>query len=169
MRKFLLAATFALPFTVLSVSTASAGCCNSPPPPVHKIGISIGICWKTWYGLDCCSGHGGGDCCHQPPSCCGCSPIGCGYGPVPAGPGAGPGPGGSVPCGPWYTYYPYNAHFQTPAPTGYPNWPAPQTSGPSPLFGGNYYQAPPQNGLSNYPSPVQPCGYYQAPSYWYGQ
>jgi hypothetical protein len=76
-----------------------------------------------------------------------------------------------VPAGPWYTYYPYQAHFQTPAPTGYPYWPGPQTSGPSPMFGGNYYQNPNMNmnqGFSNYPvAPVQPCS-YQAPSYWYG-
>jgi hypothetical protein len=82
--------------------------------------------------------------------------VGCGYGPVNAGP--------------WYTYYPYQAHFQTPAPTGYPYWPGPQTSGPAPMFGGNYYPAQQQNqGFSNYPvAPVQPCG-YQVPSYWYGQ
>jgi len=75
-----------------------------------------------------------------------------------------------VPAGPWYSYYPYQAHFQTPAPTGYPYWPGPQSSGPSPLFGGNYYQNPNMNqGFSNYPvAPVQPCS-YQAPSYWYGQ
>jgi hypothetical protein len=165
MRKYLLAAALALPFTVLGVSKASAGCC-SPPPPTCKVGISIGICWKTWCGYDCSGGHGGSDCCHQPPSCCGCSPVGCGYGPVPAGAG-GP---NMVPAGPWYSYYPYQAHFQTPAPTGYPYWPGPQTSGPSPLFGGNYYQAPQNPGFSNYPvNPVQPCSYYQAPSYWYGQ
>jgi hypothetical protein len=168
MRKILLAAAVALPFAFLGVNKASAWCC-SPPPPVHKFGISIGICWKTWAGLDC--GPGG---CHQPPSCCGCSPIGCGYGPVPMG-GGGMGMGGMgsvggmnmTPVGPWYTYYPYQAHFQTPAPTGYPYWPGPQTSGPSPLFGGNY-QNPNNQGFSNYPA-VQPCGYYQAPSYWYGQ
>jgi hypothetical protein len=141
MRKFLLAAALALPFTVLVVSKASAGCC-CPPPPVTKVGISFGICWRTWCGHDCCGAASAGG---------------------RAGPGSGP-----VTAGPWYTYYPYTGNSLTPAPTGYPYWPSPQTSGP--MFGGNY-QAPPQNpGFSLYPAgPVQPCGYYQAPSYWYGR
>src|SRR5437588_11366 len=38
-------------------------------------------------------------------------------------------------AGPWYSYWPYEAHFINPAPTGYPYWPAPQTlpgAGPVP-------------------------------------
>jgi hypothetical protein len=174
MRKILLAAAVALPFTFLGINSAKAGCC-SPPPPTSRIGISIGICWRTWAGNDC--GPKGPGCCAQPPSCCGCSPVGCGYGPVPAGPGAmspvpaGPGAMGPVAAGPGYNYYPYQAQFQTPAPTGYANWPGPTNRGPSPMFGGNYYQNPNVNqGFSNYPAaPIQPCGYYPAPSYWYGQ
>ena len=52
--------------------------------------------------------------------------------------------------GPWYTYWPLEAHFQTPAPTGYPYWPSPLVS--SLQAGGGQYQ---QVG-------------FQAPSYWYG-
>lgn len=33
--------------------------------------------------------------------------------------------GGQCNLGPWYSYFPYEAYFQTPAPVcGYPNWPA---------------------------------------------
>jgi hypothetical protein len=36
--------------------------------------------------------------------------------------------------GPWYLYYPYQAHFQTPPPIGpYPNWPSPML--PPPAYG----------------------------------
>jgi len=91
-----------------------------------------------------------------------------------------PGPRPYMP--PWYTYFPYDAYFQTPAPTGYqfPNWPGPQTSsaafnhhfgappafgGPAPAFGGPYAAPSPTP-----PANVRPVGYsYQAPSYWYGR
>ena len=36
------------------------------------------------------------------------------------------GPGGAQ-CGPWYLYWPLEAHFQTPANPAYPYWPAPMT------------------------------------------
>ena len=37
------------------------------------------------------------------------------------------GPGPTCPqAGPWYLYWPLEAHFVAPAPTGYPYWPAPQ-------------------------------------------
>jgi hypothetical protein len=38
----------------------------------------------------------------------------------------GPNCGGGCQLGPWYQYWPYEAHFVVPAPTGYPYWPAPQ-------------------------------------------
>jgi hypothetical protein len=46
-------------------------------------------------------------------------------------PGCGA-PGGNAPAqaGPWYLYWPMEAHFQTPAPTGYPFWPSPMTLPP---------------------------------------
>lgn len=49
--------------------------------------------------------------------------------------------------GPWYMYFPYEAHFQTPAPTGYPFGPGPMTAG---CYSGGY------GGGAGYP-----C-------YWYG-
>jgi hypothetical protein len=34
--------------------------------------------------------------------------------------------GAQCTLGPWYSYFPYDAYFQTPAPVcGYPNWPVP--------------------------------------------
>jgi hypothetical protein len=69
-------------------------------------------------------------------------------------PGSGGGCFGPPPFAPWYLYYPYEAHFQTPAPTGYPYWPMPQTPPPG-TFG---YGGP----------PVSPASYApQAPYYWY--
>lgn len=77
-----------------------------------------------------------------------------------AGSGGGCGP---AQAGPWYTYWPYEAHFQTPAMPQFPYWPGPMTS---PIAGGHGCApmiAPPT------PSPIQGVGYYsQWPSYWYG-
>lgn len=155
MRKYLLAAAVALPLALMVAPKAFAGSC-CPPPPVYKVGISIGLCFRSWCGNDC----GGKPACgpSYKGGCCGSGPMGCGYGPV------------ALP--PWYTYYPYGAHFQSPAPTGYPMWPAPQASGPTPMFGGNYqmpYQQQQQMTPFSYPAAqVQPVG-YQVPSYWYGR
>lgn len=73
------------------------------------------------------------------------------------------GPCGS--CGPsgpypWYTYWPMEAHFQTPTPITYPYWPQVQTP----------QAAPPVNPASYYQG-VAPVSYYQgaAPAYWYGR
>jgi hypothetical protein len=52
--------------------------------------------------------------------------------------------------GPWYLYWPHNAHFQTPAPTGYPFWPQPMTVQPG--FEGGHAGG----------------GGGCCPSYWYG-
>jgi hypothetical protein len=43
--------------------------------------------------------------------------------------------------GPWYQYWPYAAHFQTPAPTGYGYWPSPMSAGAAGDFssGGGHY------------------------------
>jgi hypothetical protein len=38
-------------------------------------------------------------------------------------------------AGPWYLYWPLEAHFVAPAPTGYPYWPSPQGLPPT-VFGG---------------------------------
>lgn len=107
------------------------------------------------------------------------------------------GPGQSSPqAGPWYLYWPLEAHFVAPAPTGYPYWPSPQVLPPT-TFGGPACppgvpvarppmaaapvpaapatpapapratpQTVPQGILPPY---LQPTSYYpmQAPSYWY--
>lgn len=90
------------------------------------------------------------------------------------------GAGGSVTyqAGPWYTYWPLEAHFQVPAPTHYPYWPAPMSSSifpqgqvpPAHAYAAPAVAQPPQ------PQAVQPTLYRQvgyfpqaAPSYWYPQ
>jgi hypothetical protein len=46
------------------------------------------------------------------------------------------GPGPACPqAGPWYLYWPLEAHFVAPAPTGYPYWPSPMGLPPT-AFGG---------------------------------
>jgi hypothetical protein len=93
----------------------------------------------------------------------------------------GCGPGGCAQLGPWYHYWPLDAHFITPAPTGYPYWPQPQSLPPNPVL------PPPQPdpkpgagpdvkpvGYAPYAYPYSyqyaPSIYYgQAPSYWYSR
>lgn len=45
----------------------------------------------------------------------------------PCGPTGGPQHGQPGVLGPWYLYYPYEAHFITPAHPQFPYWPSPQT------------------------------------------
>jgi hypothetical protein len=91
--------------------------------------------------------------------------------------------GGCFQAGPWYTYWPYQAHFQIPSPLGFPFWPGP-TAAAGPQF---LPPAPPPPGPPGTPMPprtggfqpvgydyssFQPAGAYyygQAPSYWYGR
>lgn len=56
--------------------------------------------------------------------------------------------------GPWYLYWPYDAHFQSPAPTGYFTSPAPMTLPPA-MYGldGFGYQRMPQAPPSLPPPP----------------
>jgi len=86
--------------------------------------------------------------------------------------------GGCGGCGcalalPWYTYWPYEAHFQTPAPyAAYPYWPPAAVTGEG-------YEVPATPAPAQLPPPqagdisatgYQPAGYSgQAPSYWYGR
>lgn len=94
---------------------------------------------------------------------------------------------GTLQASPWYNYWPYEAHFQTPAPTGYPWWPAPQTPSPgfmpsAPAYAPAAPAAPVAPGYTppaptpvapGAPQGIQPTNYYyqgipaQAPSYWY--
>jgi hypothetical protein len=92
-------------------------------------------------------------------------------------------------AGPWYLYWPLEAHFVAPAPTGYPYWPSPQGL-PRQSIGGpamSQYCAPyvpraavpaPPPAAQPAPQPLgprlQPASYYYpvsytgtAPSYWY--
>jgi hypothetical protein len=76
-------------------------------------------------------------------------------------------------AGPWYLYWPYEAHFTTPPPVGgcYPYWPA----------GGGYAEygaplgaqtltPPTGGGIPHQPASVIPTGaFMQAPNYWYGR
>jgi hypothetical protein len=69
----------------------------------------------------------------------------------------GPGDYSVGQLGPWYLYWPLEAHFQAPAPTGYPYWPAPMAL---PRQNAAAYGAPA-------PGNFQPAGYTGAtPSYW---
>lgn len=74
------------------------------------------------------------------------------------------GPGdlaGGGQLGPWYQYWPLEAHFQTPAPTGYPYWPTPMTLPPGGAAGG----APAPGNFQ--PASYTPSGYgAPAPYYW---
>jgi hypothetical protein len=78
-------------------------------------------------------------------------------------------PDNAAQAGPWYLYWPLEAHFQPPAPTCYPYWPSPMS-----LPGGPGYAPPPQMpavpAAPLKPAAFQPVGYFpQAPTYWYGK
>jgi hypothetical protein len=103
--------------------------------------------------------------------------VDCGASPhlgVNSGGGSWSGGGGGMQAGPWYLYFPYEAHFQLPAPVGYPFWPGPVTAA-APR---DYYPAGVPGPLSVPEArPLSPVGYYYyggvpfapAPSYWYGR
>jgi hypothetical protein len=90
--------------------------------------------------------------------------------------------GGVYQLAPWYNYWPLEAHFVTPAPTGYPFWPPPQAPmlAPNPLLPA---PQPKPDGKTNAGPEVKPVGYSspsyqsypptiiygQAPSYWYSR
>jgi hypothetical protein len=73
-------------------------------------------------------------------------------------------------AGPWYSYWPYEAHFQAPAPTGcFPYWPGPYgaQAGGAPSAVGAPLPAP---AAAIRQSGFETTSYGgQAPSYWYGQ
>jgi len=87
-------------------------------------------------------------------------------------PGCGNSCGGFGDCAlsPWYTYWPLEAHFQTPAPTGYPYWPSPMASSlaaPHLQYTAMDYHSPSPGPA--YTGAYQTVGFFQqAPSYWYG-
>jgi len=90
---------------------------------------------------------------------------------------------GGPQLGPWYQYWPMEAHFQTPALCNYPYWPPPQmlpdqakalgAPAPDPAMMGA--PAPMPTPTAGNPaafdtSGVQPTGYSpQTPGYWYNR
>lgn len=115
MRRFILAGLLALPLLGYVETRVEAGnCC-----PCINFGADITI--KRWFR----GGPGTGPCCDNGPCCGG----GCGCGPCCGG-------GGCCNVGPWYLYWPLDAHFQVPAPTGYPFYPAPMAAGGLPGYAG---------------------------------
>ncbi|HXG09281.1 MAG TPA: hypothetical protein VNK04_05780 [Gemmataceae bacterium] len=133
MRRFVLAAltaVAALPWTGVTEARAHGdGCCLN-----LQGGFRLKICAAGFLKAHC-----------EPFPCC--PPCG------PCGPGVG-----VAPLAPWYLYWPMEAHYQVPAPTGFPYWPSAMT--PPPTWG---YTPPPAHGG------YRPVSYGGAPSYWYGQ
>jgi hypothetical protein len=95
--------------------------------------------------------------------------------------------GAPTQLGPWYLYWPLEAHFQVPALPQFPNWPSPMglpnTGGyppagpglpppvvPQPAPPGQLTPPMPEAHPSGY---LQPAGYYNypqtVPTYWYGR
>jgi hypothetical protein len=77
---------------------------------------------------------------------------------------------GGAQAGPWYQYWPLEAHFQPPAPTGYPYWPPPMTLPLAPQHAAPPQPLPPVQAAPLKPVSFQPVGYYyygQPPNYWY--
>lgn len=75
-------------------------------------------------------------------------------------------------AGPWYSYWPYEAHFQAPPPIGgcYPYWP---TATEGAAAGMPVTPGTPTPAVTPAPAPApapttQPAAYYgQPPAYWY--
>jgi hypothetical protein len=98
--------------------------------------------------------------------------------------GTGGSGGGLFQAGPWYSYWPYKAHFAQPAPLCFPFWPGP-AAGPQFLPPPPPAPAAPGAVVPGRPNGFQPVGYDysgyqaegayyyyyygQAPSYWYGR
>ncbi len=172
MKRFILAALVAVPLVAAAGQTAHAGDCCSQ---TFRLGFSIAF--KGWAGCSCDPG-----CNPNPNPCCGspCGPCGgCNSAPVNWGQLA-----------PWYLYWPYDGHFQTPAPTGFPSYPPNMTApalpmGAAPAGYGNQYgyvppttfpgtssmgHAAPQVQPAAYYPQVQPAAYYpQTQGYYYGR
>jgi hypothetical protein len=91
-----------------------------------------------------------------------------------------------APLGPWYNYWPLEAHFQTPAMPCYPYWPSPMAlPGAAAAAGYCPYPAYPQvpvpgvapaSGTLPAARPLEPVGYqtgaqpsYQVPGLWLGR
>jgi hypothetical protein len=85
------------------------------------------------------------------------------------------GGGGRTQLGPWYQYWPHDAHFMYPPPLG-PSMPGPSFQtlppqmGPQQWMPPNPTPIPPTTGQAQPPA-LQRAGYFtgEAPSYWYGR
>ena len=168
MRKFILAGLAALPLLIPSPAPLqAAGCCGGGchSSPTLNFGFGMRIGFHHWAFCEkpqinpCLPGRPHG---HKHKHC-GSS--------CPTGPYAGDG-GATCTYGagaPWYLYWPMNAHFQMPAPTGYPYWPAPQTIQPGFNPGAYHGYNMPVDANAVQPVGYQPGYYPQAPAYWYGR
>jgi len=67
-------------------------------------------------------------------------------------------PPGGPQLGPWYLYWPLEAHFQPPAPAAFPYWP------PSPMSLPQGFRPPDVHPAAYHPTSLAP----HAPAYWYG-
>ncbi len=147
MKKLMAAALLAVPFLASSVRADGCGSGCKICTPCVRICIPS-FCMKVWCKgcPPCGSPCGGGGGCGLLGSFCGGN---CGYG------------GGlNGPVGPWYLYWPLEAHFNAPALPQYPYWPAPMGMAPGAPIGG------PAVGAANYQGGgFQQVGY--VPSYWY--
>jgi hypothetical protein len=126
---------------IVSVALPAAAC------HAHDNCLGFGTSGTISYGfrIKICGCLHWSPCGCSAPSCCGCGSGGGGY-------------GGGYGGAPWYTYWPLEAHFQVPAPTGYPFWPSPMAPMMTPPAAYDYN-----------PGAHQQVGYFgPAPSYWYG-
>jgi hypothetical protein len=138
MRKLLMACLVALPLAAIpSQARAWFGHCSSGDCDGGGHHCLTGHCHcggHQWF-----HGHGG-------------------HGGIGLGLGSGEHEKQSLPqAGPWYLYWPYAAHFQTPAPLPYPYYSPTQVLPPN-FQGGS--------------QPAQPVGYYpegSPPPYWQGR
>ena len=82
------------------------------------------------------------------------------------------GPYSGTQLGPWYLYWPLEAHFQPPAPMAYPYWPLAGAQALPPGFRAPILPpgAPIPKSAAAKPASFQPVGYWgPAPGYWYGR
>src|SRR5262249_37442570 len=143
MKKLL--AALVLGLTVMAAPAHADGCgwgCGLSTCGQSGHSWSFGYCLKWNISLKTCF--------NCAPGCNGCAPCtpGCGSNCCVAGGGGG---GGYSMPGPCSSYWPLEAHFQVPAPTGYPYWPAPMDSSVIPQQPQAFNHAP--SGPALYPPP----------------
>jgi hypothetical protein len=74
--------------------------------------------------------------------------------------------------GPWYQYWPLEAHFQAPAKVAYPYWPSQQTL-PTGTATVPFQTIPTPQGAGHpanfHPGGIKPISYGRTPGHWYGR